>query len=58
MSPLWALEDTAETNKSKFRQGHHNDEELKVRRTEEELGEWNGASWRKEGKGPTGNCLM
>ena len=50
MSPVWALQDTAETDRSKFSQGHQNDEELEVRMNEEQLGEWVDAAWRREGK--------
>lgn len=50
-SPVWALQDTAETDRSKFSQDHQNDEEPEVRMNEEAWGEWDDAAWRREGKG-------
>lgn len=40
MSPVWALQDTAETDRSKVSQGYQNDKELEVRINAEGLGEW------------------
>lgn len=40
MSPVWALQDTAETERSKVSQSYQNDKELEVRINAEGLGEW------------------
>jgi len=46
-SPVWALQDTAETYSSQFSQGHQNGEEREARMNEQGLGTWDDAAWRR-----------